>query len=300
MRLNYNHLFYFWTVIREGGIVQAARVLHLTPQTVSGQIKQFERQTGTTLLERQGRKLVPTDVGRRVYERANDIFAQGAALADVLHGESHAGRTTVTIGISDAVHKLMAWRVLAPLLAGPEPFHLVCESGPFDWLIASLGAQQVDLVLSSSPLSPEAGIRAFSHLLGESDVSFFAVPELAKRLRKGFPQSLNGAPFLLASERSPNRRVLEAWFAEQRIRPSIVAEFDDSAMITTFGQGGAGVFAAPAAIEKEVMRQLGVALVGRTDEPRARLFAISTERRLKHPAVVALTQRARADVFAPR
>jgi LysR family transcriptional activator of nhaA len=295
--LNYNHLLYFWTTVREGGIARAAEVLHITPQTISGQIKLLEQQLQGALFEKQGRRLVPTDLGKVAYEYAEEIFSRGLELASVLRGAVPLGRRSVTVGIADAVPKLITWRVLAPLIQGDDPFRIVCHEGPLDSLLADLASHRLDMVLSTSAVHPDSGVRAFSHALGESPLAFFASRPLAAKLRKDFPKSLDRAPFLLPTERSTNRRVIEDWFGKHGITPAIVAEFDDSALIKTFAQQGVGVFAAPAAIEHEITQQFDVVVVGRTDDMLARLYAISTERRIRHPAVVAITERARNDLF---
>ncbi len=295
--LNYDHLLYFWTVVREGSIARAAETLHVTPQTISGQIKLLEAQVQGKLLERSGRRLVPTDLGRIAFEYAQEIFPRGQELANVLRGAPRSGPVSLTVGVSDAVPKLVTYRVLAPLLAGDNPVRVTCEEGPLDLLISELAVHKLDLVLSTSALPPDTGVKAFSHLLGESDLLVFGTAEHAKRLKKGFPQSLSGAPWLLPTERSAARRALDAWFERENIAPRIVAEFDDSALMKTFGQGGAGVFCAPAAIENEMRQDYGVASIGRVQGLRARFYAISPERRIRHPAVAAITQVARSDVF---
>jgi LysR family transcriptional regulator, transcriptional activator of nhaA len=295
--LNYNHLLYFWTTVREGGIARAAEALHITPQTISGQIKLLERQLQGALFEKQGRRLVPTDLGKVAYDYAEEIFSRGLELASVLRGAVPLGRRSVTVGVSDAVPKLVTWRVLAPLMQGADPFRIVCHEGPLDSLLSDLASHRLDLVLSTSPVHPDSGIRAFSHPLGESPLAFFASRSLAAKLRKDFPRSLDHAPFLLPTDRSANRRIIEEWFEKHGITPTIVAEFDDSALTKTFAQQGVGVFAAPVAIEHEVTQQFDVVVVGRTDDLLARFYAVSTERRIRHPAVVAITERARNDLF---
>lgn len=301
--LNYNHLLYFWTVMREGGIARAAEVLHLTPQTISGQLKLLEQQAGGALLEKRGRRLVATDLGRLAFSYAEEIFMRGQELASVLRGAAPRGPRSFTIGVSDAVPKLVTWRVLAPLLStsqptGEQPLHVICHEGALQSLLSDLAAHRLDLVLSTSQLPADSGIKAFSHLLGESDLTFFAIPALANKLRRGFPGSLDQAPFLLPTDRSANRRVLDAWFIANKITPHIVGEFDDSALIKTFGQAGAGVFVAPAAIAAEIQSQFGVAQIGSRSDLRARFYAITMERRIKHPAVAQITAAARADLFA--
>ncbi|MGA1375712.1 MAG: transcriptional activator NhaR [Steroidobacteraceae bacterium] len=296
--LNYTHLLYFWTVVREGGVAQAATALHLTPQTVSGQIKLLEDQLQGALLERQGRRLVPTELGRITYAYAEDIFPKGLELASVLRGARTRGSRAVAIGVADAVPKLVTFRVLEPLLTGDGRFHVTCHEAPLPALMADLAAHRLDLVLATSAAPTDTPIKAFSHLLGESEIGFFATKSLAAKLRPGFPQSLTDAPLLLPTDRSANRRVLESWFERQGVMPRIVGELDDSALLKTFAQHGVGAFAAPLAIEAEILRQYDVVSFGRIAEPKARFYAISTERRIKHPAVAIITAAARTELFS--
>lgn len=297
--LNYTHLLYFWSVVRHGGVAPAAAALHITPQTISGQIKLLEDHLQGALFEKQGRRLVPTDLGRIAYAYAEEIFPKGLELASVLRGARTRGSRQVVIGVADAVPKLVTWRVLEPLLSGDGRFHVICHEGPLAPLLEDLAAHRVDIVLSTSAVPADATIKAFSHLLGESELGVFATPKLAARLRKGFPLSLHDAPMLVPTDRSANRRVLEAWFERLGITPRIVGELDDSALIKTFAQHGIGVFAAPLAVEAEVMRQYGVVRIGSVDEIKARFYAISTERRIKHPAVAAITESARSGLVQP-
>ncbi|MEY4357845.1 MAG: transcriptional activator NhaR [Pseudomonadota bacterium] len=295
--LNYNHLLYFWTVVREGGIAPAAAALHVTPQTVSGQIKLLEDQLQGALFEKQGRRLAPTELGRLAFDYAQEIFPRGLELAALLRGARGRGRRPVLIGISDAVPKLLTWRMLSPLLGEQEHFRIVCHEGPLEALLADLAAHRLDLVLSTSGVPAESGIKAFSHLLGESELGFFATGALARKLRRGFPRSLDGAPVLLPTDRSAARRILDGWFEAQGMQPDVVGEFDDSALIKTFAQQGLGAFAAPIAIERELVTQFELAPIGRVAELVARYYVISTERRIKHPAVAMITERARAALF---
>ena len=296
--LNYNHLLYFWSAVREGGIAAAARSLHITPQTISGQIKLLERAAGGPLLEKKGRKVAATELGLTVFEHASEIFARGEVLQRLLQDSDFTSRRTVTIGISDVVPNLVAWRLLAPLMQIEQPYHVVCHGGALDSLATELAQHRLDLVVASSALSTSAGVRAFSHLLGECDISFFAPPALAARLRRNFPESMDEAPFLLPSPRSPNRRVFDAWFAQHGIRPRVIGEFDDSSLLKTFGKGQFGVFAAPSIIEEEVTRQCGVRVIGKATTAVAKFYALTTERRIRHPAVVELMERARTGLFA--
>lgn len=294
---NYNHLLYFWAVVREGGVAGAARELHVTPQTISGQVKLLEERLKGRLLERKGRRVVPTELGLAVYQYADDIFSVGQDLVRAVEGTAPGRQRTVTVGISDVVPNLVAWRALAPLVKGEDPFRIVCHTGNLDTLVADLAAHRLDLVLSTAALPASSGFRAFSHFLGECDVAFFAAPRLAARLKRGFPRSLDQAPFLLPSERSLSRRVLENWFQQEGVSPRIVGEFDDTALMKTFGQGGLGVFAAPSVIAREVADHSGMRVIGRTGAIRARFYAVSMERRIRHPAVALLAEAARAGLF---
>jgi len=294
---NYHHLLYFWAVVREGGISAAAESLHVTPQTISGQIKRLEETAGGPLFEKRGRRLVPTELGETVIEYADDIFSRGMELGRILETGEAYGRGTMTIGISDTVPKLVAWRILRPLIQGDTPFKIVCKAGELSSLLPALATHRLDFVLSSAAVPSDTGIQAFSHLLGESDLAFFAAKSLSGKLSSNFPDCLDQAPFLMPSHSSAVRRVLDGWLAAKGLNPQIVGEFDDSALIKTFGEGGAGIFIAPAAIEAEITDEFEVDCIGRTDEMVARFYVLSTEQRIKHPAIAELTERARSDLF---
>ena len=297
--LNYHHLLYFWTVAREGGVARAAEVLHLARPTVSGQVRALEVSLGQRLFARRGRGLVLTDVGQVAYRYADEIFGLGRELQDVVRGRAPGRPVRFAVGVADALPKLVAHRLLEPVRRLPEAVRLVCREGAPARLLADLALHELDLVLSDAPVPAGAGVRAFHHALGESGLSFFAVPKLAARHRRGFPASLHGAPMLLPTEGAAVRRDLDGWFDALGVRPLVAGEFDDSALAKVFGQDGLGIFVAPTLIEAEIRRQFRVALVGRTDDVRERFFAISVERRLRHPAVLALTRAARATLGAP-
>lgn len=297
--LNYHHLLYFWTVARAGSIARACRQLRLAQPTISGQIRALENTLGEKLFVRAGRGLALTEVGQLVYRYADEIFSLGRELTDVLKGRPSPGRPArFLVGISDALPKLIAYRVLAPALAMPETVRVVCHEARPDRLLAELSSHTLDLVLTDAPLRPAARVRAFNHLLGSCGVTLFAAPPLAARCRRNFPASLDGVPFLLPLETSTLRGSLEHWFDAQGIRPRIAGEFQDTALMETFGQAGIGVFAAPTAIEKEVRRHYRVSPIGRIDGIVERFYAISVERRLKHPAVLAISETARTELFA--
>ncbi len=295
--LNYHHLLYFWTVARTGSVAAACEQLGVAQPTVSGQVRALEQSLGEKLFARSGRGLALTEVGQVAYRYADEIFSLGRELTDVLKGRPGGRALRLHVGISDAVSKLIAYRILKPALALPEGVQLVCYEDRPDRLAALISSHRLDLVLADAPLGPAMRVRAFNHLLGSCGVSLFAARPLAARYRRGFPRSLDGAPFLLPLESSALRRSLEQWFEAEGIRPRIVGEFQDNALLNAFGQGGAGVFAAPMAIEAETCDVCRVAVVGRTEAITERVYAISVERKLKHPAVLAICETARETIF---
>jgi LysR family transcriptional activator of nhaA len=290
--LNYHHLLYFWLSAREGSVTAAAKKLRLAQPTVSEQIRQLEEAIGRPLFERKGRGLMLTETGRTVLDYAEEIFGLGRELLDVLEGGRPERRRKLVVGLTDALPKLVVHRLLAPALGLHEPLQLVCREERIERLLAELSIHAIDMVLSDSPLT-DSTARAFNHLLGESTVSFFAGPKLARRLKGRFPRSLDGAPMLVPTAGSPLRVALESWWRASGIEPLIVGEFDDPALASAFGKAGAGVFTAPTAIEAEVKKQFGVSVVGRIDAIRERYYVISTERRIRHPGVAAVVSSAR-------
>ncbi len=295
--LNYHHLLYFWVVAREGSIARACDQLHLSQPTISKQIRQLERSVGERLFRRVGRGLVLTEHGQLAFRYAEEIFSLGRELTDVLRGAPSGAPLRLLVGIPDVLPKLVAYKLLEPALHLPEPVQLVCDEDKVDHLLGELAAHRLDIVLSDSPMGPTVNVRAYNHLLGECPISIFGTANLARPLRKGFPKSLDGAPFLLPTQRTMLRRSLEQWFDSQEIRPVVSGEFADSALLKVFGQAGVGVFPAPSVIEKETSRQYGVRVIGRVDTVRERYYAISVERRLTHPAVKAISERARDTLF---
>ena len=295
--LNYHHLLYFWTVVREGGVVRAAEKLRLSQPTVSAQVKALEARLGEKLFTRVGRRLVPTDVGQVVYRYADEIFSLGRELLDTVQGRAPGRPMRLVVGVADVLSKQIAYRLLAPALELPTPVRVICREARAESLLAALALHEIDLVLADTPVPPTVHVKAYSHLLGESDVTCFAAPALAARLRRRFPHSLTGAPMLLPGEGTVVRRQLEDWFQATGIRPAIVGEFDDSALMKAFGEQGAGAFVGPTAIAAEIRRQYRVVPIGGIDAVRERFYAISYERRIKHPAVVAIAEAARAGVL---
>jgi LysR family transcriptional activator of nhaA len=298
--LNYHHLLYFWTVAREGTIARASQELRLAQPTISGQIRVLEEQLGEKLFQRSGRNLVLTDIGRVVFRYADDIFTTGRELMDTLKDRPTGRPVRLQVGVADEVTKIIAYRLLEPALRLPQAVHIVCRDGPQERLLTELATHALDLVIADAPMAPGIKIKAFTHSLGETSVTVFGTPKLAAPRRKNFPRSLDGAPFLVPTLGKTLRRTLDHYFDQASIRPRIVAELDDSALLTTFGQAGAGLFVAPTVLEKEVARQYGVAVVGRLDGVKERYYAISVERRLKHPAVVAISAAANEMLVSPK
>jgi len=261
--LNYHHLLYFWTVAREGTIARASEELRLAQPTISGQIRVLEDQLGEKLFQRSGRNLVLTDVGRLVYRYADDIFGLGRELMDTLKDRPTGRPLRFQVGVADEVSKVIAYRLLEPAMRLEQPVYMVCRDGAAERLLTDLATHSLDLVIADTPISPTIKVKAFSHPLGETSVTVFGTAKLATPRRKNFPKSLDGAPFLLPTIGKTLRRTLDQFFDQQSIRPRIIAELDDSALLTTFGQAGAGLFVAPTVLEKEVARQFGVVAVGR-------------------------------------
>ncbi len=296
--LNYHHLLYFWAVAREGTVAAAAAELRLAPQTVSSQIHRLEEVLGEKLLARKGRHLVLTDAGRTAFEYADDIFALGRELVDALKGRTHGRPRRLLVGVADVLPKLVVRRLLEPAFGLPDPVQIICrEDKPVDEFIADLAVHKLDVVLSDSPVGAGSRVRVFNHLLGECGTTFLGVARLASARRREFPRSLQDAPCLLPGTNSTLHRGIDQWLHGEGIRPRVVGEFDDSALMYAFGQDGKGIFAAPTVIEREIRRRYGVTVVGRTEAVRHRFYAISAERTLKHPAVVAISATARRDLY---
>lgn len=295
--LNYHHLLYFWTVAREGGVSKAAEKLRLSQPTISAQVRMLEAALGERLFQRQGRALVLTDVGRHVFRYADEIFGIGRELMETLRGRPPGRPLQLVVGVADAVPKLIVYRLLRPATQGQEPVHLVCREDDTERLVAQLAMHALDVVIADAPAPPHVRAKVFNHLLGESDTAFFAPPALAARLTRRFPASLDGAPVLLPTSNTALRRSLDAWLDGEGVRPDVVGEFEDSALMNVFGQSAGVAFPAPAAIAPDVCRFHGVRAIGRTNAVRERYFAISAERRLKHAGVLAITTAARDQLF---
>jgi LysR family transcriptional activator of nhaA len=296
--LNYNHLYYFWTVAREGSIARAAEELMVSQPTISIQIKELETALGQRLFDRMGRGLRLTDAGRIALNYSNEIFALGQEMTNALEHRPAERSLKLSVGILDVIPKVVVRQLLDPALRLPQPVRLICREDKADRLLADLAARRTDIVLSDAPIGTAVQIEGFNHLLGESGVSFFASKDLAARIKKGFPKSLNGQPVLLPSDHTQVRRSLSQWFDSKRIHPVVAGEFDDSALMFWFGQSGVGVFPAPSVMERAIEREFGVKVVGHAADVRERFYAISMEPKLKHPAVVAVCDAARKSLSA--
>jgi len=296
--LNYHHLLYFWAVVRDGSIARAGERLHLSQPTISTQLRQLERAAGDKLFQRVGRKLQLTDTGRMVYRYADEIFSIGKELSDALRGRAGNRRLQFSVGVSDVLPKLAVYRLLQPAMSLAEPILLTCREGKTDELLMALANHDLDVVLADAPAGAGVRVKAFSHLLGECGVGVFGARELARKHRRRFPDSLTDAPMLLPAVTTSLRRSLDHWFDSRDIRPHLVAEFDDSALLKAFGREGLGLFAAPLAVRAEIERQYEVHLVGELADIKERFYAITVERRLRHPAAVAVSVVAKSDLFA--
>lgn len=295
--LNYHHLLYFWTVAREGTIARAGKRLLLSQSTISGQIRSLERSLQTKLFERVGRNLVMTESGRLVYRYADEIFSLGRDLCASLQGQAGERMSRLEVGVADVLPRWIVYLLLEPALRLSEPVQLICHDDKTDRLLSRLALNELDVVLTDVPAGPLVKVRAYNHLLGECGISFLAANKVAKTYRNGFPKSLDQAPFLLPMEGTSLRRSLDEWFYTQKLRPVIRCEVGDCDLFEVFAHAGAGIFAAPTILEQRIRRQFSVQVIGRVTTIREKYFAISTERKLKHPAVVAISEVARSRLF---
>lgn len=296
--LNYHHLFYFWTVAREGSIARASRELRLAQPTISGQIRALEDWAGGKVFQRSGRNLVMTELGRVLYRYAEEIFSLGREMTDTVRGRPIGRPLRFVVGVADVLPKLIVYRLLAPALHLEQPVRIVCREDSSEQLIAQLAVHDLDLVLSDSPISPALKVRGYSHLLGECGTTFLAAPRLAAKLRRNFPKSLDGAPFLMPGEQTLARRALEQWFEKEGIRPMIVGEFKDRALLKVFGEAGVGVFAEPSVLEESGNPQpSSVRVIGHSSAVREQFYAIRGERKLVHPAAIAISEAIPGQMF---
>lgn len=295
--LNYHHLLYFWTVVTEGGVAKAAGKLRLSQPTISAQVNQLEDALGTALLRREGRGVSMTESGRLVFRYADDIFGLGREMLETLRGRPAAGPALLRVGVDNAVPKLIAYRLLRPATQGAAPFALECREGSTEELLGELATHSLDVLITDAPVAPHVRVKVFNHLLGESDTAFFGPRAQATAMRRRFPRSLDRQPLLLPTRNTALRRALDEWFDRQQVQPQVAGEFEDSALMKVFGQGDGVVFPAPAVIARDVCRVYSVQQIGRTADVRERYYAVSAERKVKHPGVLAITTAARDALF---
>ena len=297
--MNYKHLHYFMQVAKTGGVLRASERLHMSPQTISGQIQTLEDTLGSALFAKSGRGLVLTEAGRVALGYAKDIFSMGAELEEAMREHPKQGRMLeFRVGVADAVPKSIAYRLIEPATELPEPVRIVCREWKLDSLLTELALHRLDLVISDAPIPSSVSVRAFSHRLGSSAVCFFAAPAVLKDCKGTFPRCLDGAPMLMPGEDSALGKRLRTWLQERSLHPRVVGEFDDSALAKEFGRHGAGIFVGPAVLSLEIAKQFNVKVLGVATEVLDEFFAISVERRITHPCVVAITQTARNELFA--
>ena len=296
--MNFKHLHYFWVTAKAGGVMRAGEQLHTTPQTLSGQIKLLEDWLGRKLFRKSGRHLELTEDGRLALGYAEQIFTLGAELETAVR-QARGGRLVLDfrVGVADSVAKSVAYRLLEPALSVPEPVRLICSEGKFPDLLAQLALHSLDLVIADEPMSRRLSVKAFNHPLGSTAMSFFCAPVLRAQLQGDFPGCLNNMPMLIQGASASVRQQLEGWLTRHQIHPRVIGEFDDGALMTAFGREGRGVFMAPSVLEAETVAQFGVQVIGRSTELVEEFFAVSVERRITHPCVVAITDAARAQLF---
>jgi len=288
--LNYHHLRYFWTVAREGGLRQAAEKLHVSPPSISAQIRELESALGEKLFRRSGRANVLTDAGQIALRYADEIFSLGRELANAVQQRPSARTLRLHVGVADSFPKLVTQQLLQPVFALPQSVHVICREGKVEDLLGQLTAHRLDVVLSDEPAGGRQKVRVFNHPLGECGVTFCATARLAGTLRAGFPKSLHQAPALLPAEGTGLRRSLDAWFQSLGIAPRIVAEFEDAALMKVMASDGRGFIPVPTVVASEAVDRFSMRIIGETKKCREQFFAITADRRIQHPAVAALTQ----------
>ncbi len=296
--LNYHHLLYFWTVFREGSVTRASEKLHLAQPTISGQLKKLEQSLGEKLYTRVGRDLVLTDIGQTVYRYADEIFAIGREMVEAVNERPVGRPVRLVVGLSQVLPKLIAFRLLEPALRLEEKVQIICREGSMQDLLTRLAVHELDVVFADSPASSLVSVRAFNHFLGECGIGIFGAPRLCKIFQKGLPTSLNGAPFVMPAEGTLMRRSIDQWISETDIQPEIVGEMDDTALMKVFAEAGIGFIPAPLAIRTEIQEQFGLKLLTEIPGATERFYAITVQRRLQHPAVVAISQAAKNGLFA--
>lgn len=298
--LNYKHLHYFWVVAQEGSITRAAERLGVAVQTISGQLSLLERQLGKALFNSQGRGLVLSEAGRTALGFADQIFQLGDALVDAIQSSDNESTLRLRAGISDGIPKLLAYRLLSSVTSMPVDVRLICDEGEFETLLADLALHRLDVVLTDRAAPVGGNLKVFSTRLGDFENGLFAIPALVERYRPGFPQSLDGAPMLLPTRHNAIRGRIDRWLESTGVRPKIVAEFEDSALLNTFGRGGLGIFPAPLALADQIAAQLNAQTLGPMAGVSEQIYAISNERRIRHPAIEVLCAASPQGAIEPR
>ncbi len=297
MSLNFRHLHYFWVVAKEGSVTRAAERLGLAIQTVSAQLSLLEQSVGKALFKLQGRRLVLTEAGQTALRYADQIFLLGEQLQEALADIDTEPVMRLTVGISDSLPKLIASRMLDAALALPQRVRLICYEEQFESLLGKLSVHKLDVMLTDRPVPPGSSLRVFSHLLGETQISLFALPALAERYRENFPKSVNGAPLLLPTRNNAVRGRIDNWLEMNDLHPDLIGEFDDNALLHTFGRAGRGLFPAPSVLAQDVLGQFGAVEVGAMSQVREQIYVISNERKIRHPAIEAILNAMHTDVF---
>lgn len=298
--LNYHHLLYFWTVAREGSVTRASEKLHLSQPTVSSQLRKLEKSLGQKLYTRVGRELVLTDVGQTVYRYADEIFAIGREMVDAIRERPVDRAVRLVVGLPQVLPKLIAFRLLEPVLKMEDRVQLVCVEGSMPDLLAQLALHKLDVVFADAPAGSLVSIRAFNHALGECGIGLFGTPKLCRRYGGNLTASLDLAPFIMPAEGTLMRRSVDQWLSESDIQPEFVGEMDDTALMKVFAEAGTGFIPAPLAIQTEIEKQFGLRLLMPIPNAVERFYAITVQRRLQHPAVVAISQAARSTLFGTR
>lgn len=296
--MNFHHLRYFWTVARKGGVRKAAEALHVSQPSISAQLRLLEEALGEKLFRRSGRNLVLTETGHLVLSYADEIFSAGRELMNAVKQRPSERALRLSVGITDALSKLITYEILKAAFHYTEPIHVICREGEIGPLVHQLQTHRLDIVLADEPASSTLKARTFNHRLGRSGITFCAMPALAAKLRRKFPQSLDGAPALLPSENMGMRMALETWFDAKGIRPRVIGEFEDSALMEVCSSGGGGFTVVHTVVDRAAMKHYGLRVIARVKECASDFYAITAERRVKHPGAVAITEHAYGEIFA--
>ena len=285
-------------VARKSGVRKAAEELHVSQPSISAQLRLLEESLGEKLFKRSGRTLVLSEMGQLVLTYADEIFSAGRELMSAVKQRPGGRLLRLNVGMTDSISKIMGFEFLKPAIRFSEPVHVVCRMAAIEVLVNQLQAHRLDLVLADEPASSSLKAKTFNHRLGRSGVTFCAVPAIAKKLRRNFPQSLNGATALLPTENMGLRAALETWFDTKRIRPRLIGEYEDSALMVFCATAGRGFTVVPTVVAREVLKHWGLRVIASVDECGTEFYAITAERRVKNPAAMAITEHAYSSLFA--